>query len=428
MSASTPRDGNRFIASLGERRGALIALSVIIAAFLLFAVAWSLFPHTAFIRVKGDGAYYETLAKQLLTRGVYGYQSTRPNAWRTPGFPLFLAAVYRVTGYSNRPGGPYVLLYFIQILFGAGSIALTYLVGSELLGRRPGLLAALLVAIYPPTQQSAIQVLTEPLTLVLFLAYVYVQLLAVRRDRTWLWFAAGVTFASAVMVRPGLALVGLVPLLYVAATRRDWRRLGVQAAVLLAGFALVVAPWFVRNVITLHRPIILAEQTGDPVLAGADPYYYDISPKYEFAGPSYFAYTKLESSGAPHPSKMDFALQVIGNRLRMHPSQTIEWFTLGKLRSMFVRLFASGGGQTLESITWVVHLAIVVIGFLGMVLSIKDRRFRMLTFMIIVGVVSLLPYVPEPRYVYAFIPLLAVLAAGTMQRAWDASPGLPDEA
>ena len=413
---------------LGERRGALIVLGLIIAAFLTVGVVWGLTHPSAFTKATGDGVGYEELTKQWLTKGVYGFKSTEPNAWRTPAYPVMLAGIYAATGYADRPGGPYLLIYWIQLLFGAGSIALTYLIGSELLGRRAGLLAALLIAAYPPTLQSAAKILTEPMTMLFFLGYVYVQLLAIRRESKPLWFVTGALFAAAVLARPGLALIALVPLAYLLVTKRDWRRLLVQTALLAAGFALVVSPWFIRNVVELHDPIFLAKQTGDPLLAGVDPYHYEMGAKYRYGGPSYVAYTVARAAGPGkvppefQVSKSEYAMHVIAGMLRKSPARTIEWFTLGKIRSLFARIWEFGPGGTILSIAWVVQIAIVGLGSLGMVLSIRDERFRLLTLMLLVGVASLLPYVPEPRYVFAFMPLLAVLGAGAAQRAWNASP------
>ena len=431
MPAPATGHTGRVTAFLGTRRGALITMGVIIAAFLVFGVAWGVAHPAVFVKAGGDGEFIEIMAKQMLTTGVYAYKATTPNAIRTPAYPLFLAAVYAITGSARSTGGPHVLVYWLQLLFAAGSIVLTYLIGSEIFGRRPGLFAALLMALYPPMQQSAVKILTEPMTMLLFLAYVYVQLLAIRRDRRWLWLLTGVLFAGAVMVRPNLAVVGIVPLAYVLFAKHDWRRLLVQTALLAVGFALVVSPWVVRNVVTLHRPVVLADQTGDPLLAGIDPYHYELGWTYRYAGPSYLAYVKANAQAATgtvpaefQVSKTTYALRVLGGMLRHQPARTVEWFTLGKLRSMFARLWEDGGGRTMTSVTWTIQFALVGLGFLGMALSFRDRRFRLLTFMIIVGVITLLPYVPEPRYVFSFMPLLAVLGAGAVMRAWEA-PG-PD--
>jgi len=170
--------------------------------------------------------------------------------------------------------------------------------------------------------------------------------------------------------------------------------------------------------------VILADQTGDPLLAGVDPYHYELGAIYRYAGPSYVDYVKMRAAGPPYPAgyelmKGEYGTRVIGTMLRHQPLKTIEWFTLGKLRSMFARLWEDGGGRTMTSITWVIQFAVVAFGFMGMALSLRDRRFRLPTFMILLAVAALLPYVPEPRYVFPLMPLLAVLAAGTMMRAWS---------
>jgi len=178
--------------------------------------------------------------------------------------------VYAITAARAAPGGPHVLVYWLQLLFAAGSIVLTYLIGSEIFGRRPGLFAALLMALYPPMQQSAVKILTEPMTMLLFLAYVYVQLLAIRRDRRWLWLLTGVLFAGAVMVRPNLAVVGSSlsrtcssPSTTGPPARPDRPARGRFRPGRLA----------LGGAQRRHAPParVLADQTGDPLLAGIDP-------------------------------------------------------------------------------------------------------------------------------------------------------------
>ena len=48
-----------------------------------------------------DAHNYDVMARQFLEKGFLGYASTRPNAFTTPGYPLFLAMLYKIFGYSQ---------------------------------------------------------------------------------------------------------------------------------------------------------------------------------------------------------------------------------------------------------------------------------------------------------------------------------------
>ena len=228
---------------LADRKRVLVLLGVIVAAFLLAGLAYGrglTYDQTA----TGDGKYYEIMVKQWLTKGVYAYKSEKPNAVVTPGYPVVLAAVYKATGYTDRPAGPYALIYGLQLLFAAGSIVLTYLIAAELLGRGPGLIAAALMASFPPMVASAAKILTEPLAMLLFLGYLYAQLLAMRRDRKWLYVLAGALFAWVVMVRPSFLPLAAIPFGYALLVKpRLWKDLLVPVGLFAAAFALVVTPW-----------------------------------------------------------------------------------------------------------------------------------------------------------------------------------------
>lgn len=41
------------------------------------------------------------MARQFLDKGFLGYMSSRPNAYITPGYPLFLALIYKLYGYAQ---------------------------------------------------------------------------------------------------------------------------------------------------------------------------------------------------------------------------------------------------------------------------------------------------------------------------------------
>ncbi len=407
---------------LGDRRKTLLVLGLIVVAFLLAGLVAEGGQELSSVG-GGDSKFYEIMVKQWLTKGVYAYKRDTPNAVVTPGYPVVLAAVYKATGYADRPGGPYRLIFWIQLLFAAGSVALTYFIGEELLGRGPGLLAAALMAAFPPMIGSATDILTEPLAMLLFLGFLYAQLRAMRRGGRWLYALAGALAAWVVMVRPSFLPLAALPFAYELLRRpRRWKTMIVPVALFVAAFAVVVSPWVARNAISLHRPMLLPNGRGDPVLAGVDPYHWELGPAYRYSGPSYQAYMAAHKSGKPVPPEYDmqkeqYAYRVMGTMLRHQPTRLIAWMTIGKFGAMYGRTW-EGGMRNVLTLTWGVQGVLVVFGFSGVLLAFRDERLRLPALLVVVGTVALLPFVPEPRFVFGFFPLLAVLAAGALQRTF----------
>jgi 4-amino-4-deoxy-L-arabinose transferase-like glycosyltransferase len=396
-----------------ERRTAML-LGVLLAVFLLVGVGYTVTLGRHFAKPGGDGVAYERTAVQLLQRGVYGYKSTTPNAYQTPGYPLFLAALYKVTGHVWS-GRPRTALCLIQLLIAASSLIGIFLIGRRLFSDRIGLIAALLFLLYPPMIIATNLWLTETLATALIVWFVYVALLALDQDGWLLWAAAGVILALAVLVRPGVLPIAIAPFV----VRFFWgKRRGLlkAAAVMIAAFVLVMAPWGIRNEISLHELDLLSTHSGDPILAGVDPYYYELGPKYTFHGPSYETWEATHSA----LSKNQYANQVILRDLKKNPFEYAWWFTVGKTVRMYSAPWLAETGAA-GSWATAVRMFVVVLGWLGVVWAVRERRLRMLALAIALGSAAQLTVSPEPRYAFSWIALLTVPAAVVLLRVWGGS-------
>ena len=103
-----------------------------------------------------DAAAYQLIAENVLSgRGFSsdapGDTLWRPKSWRTPGYPLYIAAHYRVAG-RRAPSAVYVS----QALLDAATALLLVFIGGRLFEPRVALLAGFLYAIHPlPSLQVA---------------------------------------------------------------------------------------------------------------------------------------------------------------------------------------------------------------------------------------------------------------------------------
>ncbi len=207
----------------------LVGLSL---ALRLSCVAWSglrLLPHS-------DTLWHHQYGVHLARTGELGDGKELSRAARTPGYPLFLAAVYRVAGENPRAVG------YVQAFLGALVTWLLILLGTELAGRRVGLLAGAFHAV------SAYSILYTPFLLqeVLALPLLVGLLLTRAREKG---AATGVLLAAAVMVRP--AALYLAPGLLLPWLRTRWR-----SALVASGLvALVSGAWVARNAALGFGPV-----------------------------------------------------------------------------------------------------------------------------------------------------------------------------
>lgn len=214
--------------------------------------------------VSGDSLLYGDIAKNWLLHGIYGFADTtaagaeivRPTLIRLPGYPMFLAACFRLFGIEHY--GPVMYVQAVVDLLTCGLASLT---AKSLFGRRPAIAVLWLAALCPFTANYAAAPLTETLTLnamaLVFYAFLRWQKAGCQIGG-WLWVIGG-ALGWSILLRPeqGLLCVAVLPAMWVAARQAHWLNRNARRTllpVLIAGLCamLPLAPWTARNSRTFH--------------------------------------------------------------------------------------------------------------------------------------------------------------------------------
>lgn len=173
-----------------------------------------------------------------------------PEVLRTPGYPAFVAVIYRLFGERTLP------VAIAQACIFALIAVMVYAIGRRVAGDRAAAVAALMTALFPPLPYYGALVLTEVWTTFMLTAACLVCLRAMREDRFGLFVLAGVLFSATTLIRPAFVLLpfGLAAAMpmVVPAERSRRRRLAQWAALALAA-ALTMVPWFSYNYVHLGR-------------------------------------------------------------------------------------------------------------------------------------------------------------------------------
>jgi 4-amino-4-deoxy-L-arabinose transferase-like glycosyltransferase len=219
-----------------------------------------------------DPARYVGYARVIADgQGMVEPWSGHPTAYYPPGYPWFLGAL----AWLSDPVTDRVWLVaaLVQAVLGAATVVLGALVARRLAGAGAGLLAGLLLAVYPNLVFHSGAILGETLYIFGFLAFTWIIL-----ARPWpdglgpgRVVAAGVVLGAAILVRPiSLAVVPVVVGAWWLADRHGGRTLR-RAGVLLAGLALVIVPWTVRNALRMDAFVPMSTNTGDNLCIGHGP-------------------------------------------------------------------------------------------------------------------------------------------------------------
>src|SRR4051812_46397314 len=267
------------------------------------------------------------------------WQAPEKQAFRTPGYPLVLAAI----GGGGAGFARYVALVAQALLLGVATWLLALTV-RRWWGTVPAVGAALLYALDPYSKHYVTLVVTETLATVVAVATAYAFTRAwEERSAAWWWAAAGAGAAALTLVRPAFVLA--VPLVAVAAALARGRRLR-NAAAAAAAAAVLLAPWLAWTNHVVGAPVLTAWGEGFNLLLAAhgeglgsqaaeiedDPAFLaDLEPSRRSAPSN----AELARDPYAHPRYLrradvdlgDRARGLYGDRLRDEPGQ-VAWENL----------------------------------------------------------------------------------------------------
>lgn len=351
-----------------------------------------------------DTFHYDLMVRQWLESGVYAYKDTVSNANVTPGFPLIMAAVYSLVDYHSHD--PYPYLRYMNFLLSMGNLALLFLIARRWAGDAAALLAAFVFAVYPSFVWTTGAVLTEVPACFMLTLYLYMQLRAFESRKWQLAALAGGLLGLTALIRPEFMPLCL-PLyaLYWLQTRD--RNLWKPLVATLAGLAIIMSPWWIRNVVVMDRLIL----TGTSV----NPFYAGTFPDKNWVD------GLVDSTGKTQQ-------QIAWERIRIgfteHTGEFVQWFTIGKLQYTYGRMFMGAGHQPFYRILPqqnLFHLGIILAGLIGMALSLRRWRNPIVLLGLVIVVMSAvrLLFIPEYRYNYTVMPLIILFASVTAVTAFQ---------
>ncbi len=203
-----------------------------------------------------------------------------PAHWaaRRPLYSVMLALVYVWTGPS------FAVAVGLNVLAGALSITLLYLLGARMIHPLVGAATAVWAACDPLLSAQSVQIMSEAPGLTLLLLHLAVLLAAWRRGGWWL-FAAGLLFAISNLTRmlSLLALPGLlvcVGLLW-RTTGASYGRAAWAAGAVFAGVLLVLSPLLVRQWLGFGI-VSLQDSTAAHLYAATSPQYGRYSSEIDY--------------------------------------------------------------------------------------------------------------------------------------------------
>jgi len=241
-----------------EHRGVAIATILGVAFGLRLAWALGVVSATRW-RFAWDASFYDRLARDLLEGKGFLWFSGEPTAYMLPGYPFLLAGVYGLFG------DDLLVAKLLNVVLATLTCFFTYRIGLRVYGVGVGLLAAAIFAIFPGDIYFASTTLSDVFFGCVLCGSLWACLAwgagTARRGRGR-WLLLGALLGIAALIR-GVAL--FFPVVFAVAWLLDLGRERVvlwRVFWLVVGMALTIAPWTIRNQLSMGSPILLSTGGG----------------------------------------------------------------------------------------------------------------------------------------------------------------------
>jgi dolichyl-phosphate-mannose-protein mannosyltransferase len=208
---------------------------------------------------------YKQSARHLARGEVKPFVSDINNLGHPPGYPIFLAAIFKTFGESDTA------IQFLQILLDAIAVLLLFLIALELLPLPAAAIAGLLAAISPQFAYFSVLLLPDSLVVPPVLLAIWFLIRARKNERLANFAIAGALIGFSCWLRGNALLLPLVLALATPLFVKRGKRLHAAGAI-LAGAVIVIAPITIKNAIVFHRFLPLSLGVGQTFLEGIADY------------------------------------------------------------------------------------------------------------------------------------------------------------
>ncbi len=164
--------------------------------------------------------------------------------FRTPGYPVFIAVIYRIFGEQ-----PWVVLLF-QIFINSVSILLVYKIGKIIFNEKIAYLGSILFALDPHQILYTVHLLGDTLFVTTLLASIYTMLLGLKSKKGKYILMSGFLIGISTLIKPISQYLPFVFVLFILLHKNQSLLSKIKTSlVYLIIFFITLSPWMIRNYI-----------------------------------------------------------------------------------------------------------------------------------------------------------------------------------
>lgn len=310
------------------KNDAFIIIALTLAAFLL---RMSYINNTEIVSpIRADAAQYVNYGYNLAHFGTFSAESSpspTPDSFRSPGFPMLLAAAFTIGAEARW----YSWALFLQSLLSCLLVPLTYLLTRLFLPRWGVFTTVVMVALSPHLIAMNSYLLTETLFSMTILAALTCYIYAYRQESRVLFILAGLLFGFSYLTNEiGLVIPLLLALVTYVSPRestlgKDSSRLRRYLLISILVFFLFPAGWMLRNALNVPPG---SPSGGSRALATLSHGAY---PDFIYKNPAFKYYPYRDDPEQPEfSSSLHNFGKIFWRRFQERPLRYISWYLLEK--------------------------------------------------------------------------------------------------
>lgn len=340
-----------------------------------------------------------------------------PTAWQPPVYPLIIAAAFKAFGIYSTSSK--VVLMMIQIIISALICVLIFLIGRRVFNVWVGLLAALMIALYPTALHLTIQkICSSNIFLLLLLLFIFQFFKLAEAPTIKKSILAGLTFGIAILTDP--VVVAFFPfalgwLLF--RERAELKTRIISAALVFLAVCTIISPWQIRNYLVFDRFFLIKSNFSRELFMGNYGSNASLTSERQYMA----TLDEGERSKLYQKKALDSILNNPEQLIRQICNRFFRYWTVLPVHNY--RGANTNGIK--EQIAGISYLIIIALGIVGLCLSsLRSREVQLL----VVAILSLpvpyyLTWFTHFRYRFPVEPILIIFASFAMYQFWKLLKG-----
>lgn len=429
------------------------------------------------LNLASDDLNYIKCAIVLVKRGIFTfYGFNDPTVFVMPGYPLFLAGMFRIFGYGFLG---IQAVRIVQAVISCITILMVYLIGKTLFNRKIGLVSSFLVSFYIPNIITAGYILTETIFTAFLCTLIYLSIkfadsivtqsessenletvpkhkLAensgsvpefelsqnsetvpefklTKNSRTVPNFelvensetvpnyklevrfiVLGVIWACITLIRPTIALYPVLLFLYLFVYHKfSIFKMIKLGSIMLITFIIIIMPWWIRNYTEYGAFIPLSASSGNPMLQGTYVNYKQT--------PENIVYYKIgKNTYETNKTEVETAKLRIARELKKDFFGYMGWFIVGKTIFFWATPFYWKEFFHIGTAFVFIYHYVILLGFIGIGYLIKNNLFKFILLISVILYFNVIHcyYMAFDRYAFPIMPLMTIFCSFILSKIY----------